>query len=49
MKPKALISGIASLAILFGAADAVAQIPVGNGGNPGIATVSYTHLRAHET
>ena len=47
MKPKALISGIASLAILFGAADAVAQIPVGNGGNPGIAisgSANYAQL-----
>lgn len=37
MKSKSLLSGIASLAILFGAADAVAQVPFNTGGNPGIA------------
>ena len=37
MKLKSLISGIASLAILFGTANAVAQVPVISGGAPGIA------------
>lgn len=36
MKIKSILSGIVSLAILFGAADAVAQAPINNGGNPGI-------------
>lgn len=47
MKLKSIISGIASLAILFGAADAVAQVPVINGGAPGIAvagSADYSQL-----
>lgn len=47
MKFKSLISGIASLAILFGAADAVAQVPMNNGGNPGIVmagSADYSQL-----
>lgn len=47
MKLKALISGIASLAILSGAAGAVAQVPLGNGGNPGIVmsgSANYSQL-----
>lgn len=47
MKSKSLISGIASMAILFGAAGAVAQAPFNSGGNPGIAIAgsqTYTQL-----
>lgn len=47
MTAKTLISGIASLAILFGAADAVAQIPANNDSNPGIVisgSATYAQL-----
>lgn len=47
MKFRNLISGMASLAILFGAADAVAQVPMNYGGNPGIVmagSADYSQL-----